>query len=226
MKTLTFKDCDFEKSKPFIVLGGSIASLLNTANQYAASGHNAASGERGKSSSATAMEHIGSITETWNEAKPKSKKEFLEAHEKRNPGLIGIAKRRLKARLQLMVRQLAEVSGMSVNESEEETAIHEIVDRYVDDLVCKSYTGKRIEDEILKNEAGTAGFTPASAKSEKENVDGVIQGRTYSIKPDSYTEKQIHELGVDVVITYDVSFDKKTCTVTVNYEIHEFAKGE
>ena len=222
MPTLTFKDCDFEKPKPYRVLGGSIASLLNSANQYAASGHNAASGERGKSGSATASEHIGSITETWNETKPKSKKEFLEAHEKRNPGLIRIAKDRLKARLRLMVRQLAEISDLSVFESDGETKIHEIIDRYVDDLVSKSYTGKRIEEEILKNEADSKGFTPASAESEKKNIDGIIEGKTYSIKPESYTEKQIHELGVDVVITYDSSFDKKTCTVTVNYTIHRF----
>lgn len=215
MPTLKFKDCDFEKTKPWQLHGVKVWSLLNLANKYAA-----------PNGGATTAEHIGSTTETWNESQAKSKKEFLEAHNKRNPGLIQKAKERIKERLRLMARQTAEMGGLSTTEPGEESNVHELIDRFVDDLVTKGYTGKRIEQEILAKEAGVNGFTPASAEMEKKNVDGIIKEKTYSIKPDTYTEKQIHELGTDIVITYEKpKFDKKTCVVTVNYTIHNFTQN-
>jgi len=218
MPTLTFKDCDFEKVS-WLLNGKSVWNHLDKANQYAVTGAKA-----GESKMATAAEHIGSTTETWEQSKPKSKKQFLEAHEKRHPGEIDRAKKRISERLKLMAEQLIELSGLNVEESKEDSMPHVLVGQFVDDLVSKGYTGKRIEQEILAKEAGEKGFTPASAKMEKQNIDGIIEGRTYSVKPDSYNEKQIHELGTDVVITYDASFDKKKCIVTVNYTIHTFTE--
>ena len=218
MPTLTFVDCDFGKIS-WNLDGKSVWSHLNQANQYAVS-----DAKIGESKMATAAEHIGSTTETWESVKPKSKKEFIEAHEKRNPGKIDQAKKRIAARLKLMTKQLQTLSGMDIEESTADHQPHDLVGQFVDDLVSKGYTGKRIEQEILAKEAGAEGYIPASAEMEKQNIDGIINGETYSVKPEKYSEKQIHELGTDVVITYNLSFDKKTCLVTVNYQIHRFTK--
>ena len=221
MPTVTFKDCDFDRAEyslrpRYRIREGSIASLLNYANRYAVA--------RG---GATAARNIGSTTETWNEVRPKSRREFLKAHEKRNPGKIEQAKNRVNQRLQYIARQMAEISGLSISEPEDQNEFHDLIHAYIDDLVSRTYYGKRIEEEILKKEAGSKGFTPPDAESEKKNIDGTIEGKTYSIKPNSFRHAPefLHRLGTDIVIIYDgrkVSFDRSTCIVTVDYEIHTF----
>jgi len=222
MPTLTFKDCDFDgfrenRRQKYRVRDGSIASLLNTANRYAA-----------PLGGATAPKHIGSTTETWNEVRPKSRREFLKAHEKRNPGKIEEAKNRVNQRVRHMTRQLAEVCGLSTSEPEGQNELHHLIHEWVDDLVSRTYYAKRIEEEILKKEAGSKGFTPPDTESEKKNIDGTIEGKTYSVKPKSFSNATefLHSLGTDVVIVYDGRrgrFDKATCIVTVDYDIHTFS---
>lgn len=92
---------------------------------------------------------------------------------------------------------------------------------WLDDfLFTKTFNGLYYQEAILQDIAQKLGkeLVPASQQDESLGIDGYIDGKAYSVKPESYRQTQSsHHEKINATMVYYRDIDKKT----FEYEIEE-----
>jgi hypothetical protein len=144
--------------------------------------------------------YVGRTSGTANSLRLTSFEQFEQNHLASNPNWRVASRERTIQQLRTMQERINII--LASPES--------YIDPYVHDLVFpSSYRGHRIEQEILRAE-GNGNYTPPSAEDESRNIDGYIDGVSYSVKPDSWFNDDRNgptQLGDDLtrVISYSYS---------------------
>jgi len=209
----SFNDPSFIRDSPeYLIDGVSVKSLINFANKYAIGGGGACQVLR-----------IGSISQTMHLDNPQSLDDFRNCHtERHGVDVYNRAMLDIKRRMRLLQRQATILTGMRtlpgrrVNEE-----IHPHIQVWVLELALyHSYTGKRIEIEIMNHISGEMEYTIPSLDDESSDIDGWFENYSFSIKPESWFNDDGNfpqQLGNDDTRVISYRYENENGQITVNY---------
>ena len=169
--------------------------LMNLANQNA---------------QATRPRKVGQLSEMIKEFTGKTIDEWEQWYKRQRPDAIDTASKEVYE----MVLKLRQAIGQ-VDEA--------MVKRWVEDLIlAKTFTGLRFQEAILKKLSEFYGldYRASTPRDESRGIDGYIGDIPISIKPDTYTAKNMLREGISARIVYY----KKTRTgirIRVPDELHQ-----
>lgn len=176
-----------------------VAPLINKVNEWSQATRPATVGEI---ASDIFPKFIASEANTHS---PEDWKEYYLAHHSES---YDSAKQKLKSKFET-------VKGAVNSISEDD------LDEWLDDfLFTKTYNGLSYQEAILEDISQRTGksFVHASANDESAGVDGYIDGKPYSVKPESYKQTQASQqehINATMVYYKDVSKEE------LEYEIEE-----
>ena len=227
MPEISFVDCDFGIEKTHHIIDGYAANdFLNKANNQARWG------------GALQANRIGSLSRYFHEERPNSLAEWVAVLRRRIPDRLKRAENDIARTLRRFQRRAAILTGTNPPSATARRPYHPNIRIFVDDLTgLQTYQGKKCEVEILRdiaNNEGEEDYQSPSEQDESDNIDGRIREDTYSVKPETFRQKELRdnpdyslrELGTGYVVEYSFDFNPETCEVTVNYTIRDFTEEE
>ncbi len=144
-------------------------------------------------------------TETSTHTPEKWKEYYLEHHSEKYDS----AKQKLKSKFNDVKRAVNSIS-------------EEDIDDWLDDfLFTKTYNGLSYQDAILEDISNQSGKTlvRASAEDESAGIDGYIDGKPYSVKPESYKQTQASQQeNIDATIVYYRDVNKEELEYNIEEE--------